>query len=164
MSLIGLEVLSCVWSHGVDVQPLTRSPTSSSLLVSLLLEENQADFCSTCFDEVCSRCSGGLDGANDSEEVRIDGFPVCAVPPVGAVASSSGTSVATLSLEKGYFRTSNQSHDVRKCYHEVACRGGSDANEYCTSGYTGPCETPVVTGKCISGLCRGEAAARRSPS
>ena len=93
----------------------------------------------TCFDEVCSRCSAGHDGVNNSEEIRIDGIPVCHEPPLGATAPSSGTTVATLTLEKGYFRTSNQSRDVRKCYQEDACRGGNDTATYCTPGYTGPC-------------------------
>ncbi|CAN0379041.1 unnamed protein product, partial [Scytosiphon promiscuus] len=42
-----------------------------------------------------------------------------------------------LSLEKGYYRTSNQSHDVLKCYQEKACLGGSDTATYCASGYEG---------------------------
>ena len=93
---------------------------------------------------MCSRCDGGRDGTNDSIEVRIDGLPVCVKPPLGAVAPSRGTTVDSLTLLKGYFRTSNESHDVRKCYHERACRGGSDADEYCTFGYTGPCEVSFV--------------------
>lgn len=106
----------------------------------------QTDFCSPCFDEVCSKCSTGLDGIANSEEVRISGSPVCAKPPTGAKAPSRGTTVATLTLEPGYFRTSNESNDVRECYNENACRGGSDPDEYCTSGYTGPCETALGTG------------------
>ncbi|CAN0527792.1 unnamed protein product, partial [Laminaria digitata] len=62
----------------------------------------------------------------------------CEDPPAGAIANSSGTTVATLSLEKGYFRTSNQSHEILKCFHQNACVGGTDTAKYCAPGYTGP--------------------------
>ena len=77
---------------------------------------------------------------NDSADVVLDGLPVCASPPLGAVAHSRGITVETLAVEKGYFRTSNRSHDVRECYHKNSCSGGSDADTYCSSGYRGPCE------------------------
>ncbi|CAN0554117.1 unnamed protein product, partial [Laminaria digitata] len=66
-----------------------------------------------------------------------DGKPVCEVPPAGTTAESSGTTTATLSLDKGYFRTSSQSRVILKCFHQNACVGGGDAENYCESGYTG---------------------------
>ena len=127
---------------------------------TLSLKTYQLDFCQGCFDEVCSRCSTRRDGVNTSEEVRIDGKPVCHDKPVGARAAplgSRGTTVETLALEPGYFRTSNESHKVISCYQKNACRGGSDAGKYCASGYTGPCEMGLELGFVIeltlSGCC-----------
>ena len=146
------KVSSCVWFHGAGVRSLIRLFTSSPHLTPALLKPIQADFCSSCFDEVCSRCSGGRVGTEDGEHVRVDGFPLCAAPPLGAVAPSSGTTVATLTLSKGFFRTSNESHNVLSCYHADACLGGSDAGGYCAPGYMGPCEKYLVTGKYFFGV------------
>lgn len=59
----------------------------------------------------------------------------------------SGT-LATLSLDRGYWRTSNTSTSIRDCYNAEACEGGVaemcghvDCEDgYCAPGYTGPCE------------------------
>ncbi|CAN0375421.1 unnamed protein product, partial [Scytosiphon promiscuus] len=45
-----------------------------------------------------------------------------------------------LTLKNGYFRTSNQSYVILQCFRRNACQGGKDADDYCASGYTGPCE------------------------
>ena len=73
-------------------------------------------------------------------EVQIDEEPVCAEPPLGATAPLEGTTVANITLEKGYFRTSNKSHDILQCYQKRACLGGNDTDDYCAPGYNGPCE------------------------
>lgn len=89
---------------------------------------------------------GGGGGATTLENVRTDGLPICAEPPLGSTAPLSGTTLAALTLEKGYYRTSNKSHAVLKCYEEKACPGGDDVSKYCAAGYTGPCEeTPNNT-------------------
>ncbi|CAM9098262.1 unnamed protein product, partial [Laminaria digitata] len=67
-------------------------------------------------------------------------MPVCGDPPAGAIAEASGTTVETLSLEEGYYRTSNQSHAILKCYQPSACVGGNDTAKYCAPGYDGPCK------------------------
>lgn len=102
--------------------------------------KQQDNFCSRCFNEVCSRCATIDDDVAQFQEVRIDDIPVCAELPSGATDSSKGTTVENLNLEKGYYRTSNQSHDILKCYQEKACHGGIDTAKYCASGYKGPCE------------------------
>lgn len=64
---------------------------------------------------------------------------------------SDGT-LASLSLDEGYWRTSNTSKDIRQCHNEDACVGGEAemcgdvncAEGYCAAGYTGPCECLVV--------------------
>ncbi|CAN0445352.1 unnamed protein product, partial [Scytosiphon promiscuus] len=40
-------------------------------------------------------------------------------------------------LAQGYFRASNQSQVVLKCYQANACRGGDNIENYCASGYMG---------------------------
>ena len=47
----------------------------------------------------------------------------------------------TLSLDSGYWRTSNTSRNILTCYRETACAGGSTVEEYCSSGYEGPCKS-----------------------
>eukprot|EP00904_Undaria_pinnatifida_P012520 jgi/Undpi1/8399/HiC_scaffold_25.g10867.m1 len=111
----------------------------------------EADFCSTCFDEVCARCSTGSGGILYREEVEIDGLPVCEEVPSGATASSKGTTVETLSLEEGYYRTSNTSHAVLECYQKSACLGGiAVGDSSCASGYKGP-----YCAVCADGYARG---------
>lgn len=56
--------------------------------------------------------------------------------------------LASLTLEGGFWRTSNTSTEVLECHNADACSGGEapscgDANcldGYCAAGYTGPCE------------------------
>lgn len=103
----------------------------------MCLKQRQKGVCISCFDEVCVRCSAGNLG-----DYRTNGKPVCGDPPIGAIAEFSGTTVATLSLEKGYYRTSNQSHTILKCYQKEACAGGNNSANYCAPGYNGPCENP----------------------
>lgn len=122
------------------VRPFVPSLPMSSKLMLLLPENQQTEFCIKCFDEVCSRCSTSGEGVAKRYEVRINGLPVCAQPPPGATAQSSGTTLADITLAQGYFRASNQSQVVRKCYQANACRGGDKIENYCASGYMGPCE------------------------
>lgn len=44
----------------------------------------------------------------------------------------------TLSLDAGYWRTSENSVEILPCYNSDACVGG--VAEYCAEGYMGPCE------------------------
>ena len=136
-------------------------PPEYSQLMRWLLERIQADVSSS-FDEICSRCSGGRVGTGDRENVRVDGFPLCAVPPLGAVAPLSGTTLATLKLSKGYFRTSNESHNILRCYHADACRGGRTKGGYCAPGYMGPCEKSLMIGNWILGCAKGKHARNNS--
>lgn len=54
--------------------------------------------------------------------------------------SSTGTTLASLQLAEGYYRTSNESHVVLECYRKDSCIGGLDPTTYCATGYEGPCE------------------------
>ena len=152
--------MSCVYFHGLGARTLIGLFISSLQLIPWLLKSIQTDF-SACFDEVCSRCSGGRVGTEDREDLRVDGFPLCEVPPLGAVAPFRGTTLATLTLVEGYYRTSNESHNILRCYHAAACHGGSDVNRYCNSGYMGPCEKSLATGNWFLGYALGMPALNR---
>ncbi|CAM9294482.1 unnamed protein product, partial [Laminaria digitata] len=69
------------------------------------------------------------------DSVEIDGLTVCAEAPPGTTAPSSGTTVETLVLEKGYYRTSSQSHIILECYQKDACAGGIAIESICAVGY-----------------------------
>lgn len=92
------------------------------------------------FELVCARCST-CDDVYSGVLVDTDTtVPVCVDLPKGTTTASSGTSLATISLEKGYYRTSAESQIVLECYQEDACVGGDAADDYCASGYEGPCK------------------------
>lgn len=65
--------------------------------------------------------------------------------------------LASLSLDEGYWRSSNVSMDIRECHLRSACVGGQastcgDVNcvqGYCATGYTGPCELRALHGRCL---------------
>ena len=147
--MLAIEVVLCYQLYLTTfVSPLIPAP-----MMFLPAGTQQTDTCGRCLDEVCARCSRGGDELTDMKDVRTDGYPVCAEPPPGTTASASGTSVMTLSLEKGYYRTSNSSHVVLQCFQESACLGGDDADAYCAPGYTGPCENIADSG--MSRCCPG---------
>ena len=105
----------------------------------------QSGFCTDCFDEVCARCSTAIIGVatSDTEEtfdVTVDGMPVCELQPSGSIASSTGTTLATLHREDGYYRTSNRSSVFHQCYRKDACIGSNSTANPCAPGYEGPCE------------------------
>lgn len=90
----------------------------------------------------------------------------CKDLPVGVVSSSTGTTVTTLDLAKGYYRTSGGSHIVLECYRKDSCIGGLDTSNYCAAGYEGPCKPTnermlhgiynfISTSHCCCGSQRG---------
>lgn len=85
-----------------------------------------------------------MDGCDDSDliNVKVAGGkpPTCEMIPVGVRPSSSVTTIETFDLEEGYYRVSSESPIVLECYQDDACVGGTDASNYCKSGYRGPCE------------------------
>lgn len=56
--------------------------------------------------------------------------------------SSGGTvTLATLSIERGYWRATASSPNVLPCYNSDACLGGVTGEPgYCQMGYEGPCK------------------------
>lgn len=93
-----------------------------------------------CFEQACTRCSTGGDGVINGDKIQVDGLPVCEAAPLGATFSPSGTTLETLVLDTGYYRTSNKSHVVVECYQREACVGGVDPGGICAVGYKGPCK------------------------
>lgn len=93
------------------------------------------------FDTVCGGCAtvanNVLDGVNIDQD---SGTPTCMRPPPGTVASASGTTAETLTLEKGFYRTSNKSVVVLECHRRESCEGGSEPGKLCAEGYGGACE------------------------
>ena len=68
----------------------------------------------------------------------------CRPCPIGANCSAGAISLRTLPLQRGYFRPSAESLDMRRCPDASAsaqlsgCIGGSDPSSYCVSGLSGP--------------------------
>ena len=61
----------------------------------------------------------------------------------GVNTGTAGTTLQTLELEPGYYRTSETSPNILECHREEACVGGSDASQYCASGYRDACKQPA---------------------
>lgn len=117
------------------------------LLRALLLSlpTHQTNFCESCFDEVCSRCSTARHGVGILNEVRTDRKQAClrrATP--WRYRPLSGTTVANPMLDKGYYRISNKSLEIRQCRNKEVCQGSNDTENYCTSGYTGACKKALA--------------------
>lgn len=93
------------------------------------------------FEAVCQGCSAAASDLPDGVHINNQsGTPSCKELPEGTVALSSGTTVESLTLLEGYYRTSNQSSAVLECYRSEACVGGDDPGNYCAEGYEGACE------------------------
>lgn len=97
----------------------------------------------TRYDTVCAGCPTA-EGAETCEKCTIDDpgrVPAgCAQPPDGAV-DVAGATLETLEIEPGWYRATNTSIKIFQCYRENACLGGQTGGEdFCASGYTGPCE------------------------
>lgn len=61
----------------------------------------------------------------------------------GVDCESPGSTLATLPIRPGYWRSSNDSEVIHACRHPNACTGATrvrSSSDYCLTGYTGPCE------------------------
>jgi hypothetical protein len=100
----------------------------------------------------CSRCENTLRGAitarngSTTESACIcpprtydDGKGSCVPVEEGMRKDLSGMTLASLTLEEGFWRTSEKSDDVRACITPEACVGGiGDGDDVCREGHTGP--------------------------
>lgn len=89
-------------------------------------------YSTACYDcqaeEECTNCT-----VQNGAEVQVF-EPVL---PHTASPHADGT-IESLELHRGFWRSSPISKDVRECYEEKACIGGT--YNYCAAGYTGPCK------------------------
>ena len=69
--------------------------------------------------------------------------PMCMTTLEHTTSRALSGTLETLSLERGYWRVSDTSKIILKCYREAACAGGSTFKDYCSSGYDGPCKFDV---------------------
>ena len=72
--------------------------------------------------------------------------------------SSSGVTVKNLPVSRGYWRHSDSSLRIHKCFHEDSCKGSTEilsSDDYCASGHNGPycavCDDDYGQG--TGGLC-----------
>ncbi|CAN0297003.1 unnamed protein product [Pylaiella littoralis] len=117
------------------------------------MDEQQIEEYGDCrFDVVCSGCAPPCEGTLENVRVLNDSFlPICDTLPTGAIKSpDGGTTLSTLNLTSGYFRTSSGSHNILKCLRGEACNGGVNTSDYCASGYHGAycaeCEEGFTSG------------------
>lgn len=97
------------------------------------------------FQRVCNRCSSVPNSVADGVLGHSTWLlPFCENQPTGTVPMSNGTTTDTLVLDKGYYRDSQLSEDVLKCYRPESCKGGDDATDYCAMGYEGACKGIVL--------------------
>lgn len=67
--------------------------------------------------------------------------PACEAPFEHTTANEPGLSLETLNVSRGYWRATDNSTNILACYNPDACNGGlTGADNYCASGYKGPCE------------------------
>ncbi|CAN0196399.1 unnamed protein product [Ectocarpus sp. 12 AP-2014] len=86
--------------------------------------DRYSDVCSGC--EECSDCD-----VADSSEV-----PTCTITPDHA--QSTGNTIETLSVDRGYWRATPSSRNILACHNGDACLGGeTGAADYCAEGYEG---------------------------
>lgn len=95
----------------------------------------------TRYDTVCGGCPAWaecVDCAVDNGTLE----PTCSLPLAHTSASDSGSTLETLSVDKGYWRASKNSATILECYNTAACQGGETGTEsFCENGYTGSCES-----------------------
>lgn len=90
---------------------------------------------------VCSGCPTCL-GCSFGDA---KGVPTCTSLTQAGVehASSDGgtTTVKQLHIDKGYWRATSTSTNVKECFNTEACTGGmTGSSDFCLQGYEGPCE------------------------
>jgi predicted outer membrane repeat protein len=59
-----------------------------------------------------------------------------------------GTTVSSLHLLEGYWRSSVSTLTILECYRKTACKGGVallSSDEYCSPGYAGPCKYSILS-------------------
>lgn len=91
------------------------------------------------FETVCDGCETSCTDCNlDADE---NGTPLCREELKHTKSAGGNTPLKMLSIDKGYWRATDTSTDVRVCYNADACSGGTTGSpDFCEKGYEGPCE------------------------
>lgn len=68
-------------------------------------------------------------------------LPECITPLENTEITGDNTTLETLRVRPGYWRSTNRSVAILACYNAEACLGGTTGTPgYCEEGYNGPCE------------------------
>ena len=131
---MGLYISDVYILIALQAELTRRSPTRCCTFGSQS-EDLFGTICSGCPDK-CLRCSFG----NNTR-----GSPTCtSLPPSGiehATSDGGTTTIEELHIHKGFWRATNESTDIYKCFNSKACSGGLTSDPgYCHRGYEGPCE------------------------
>lgn len=87
---------------------------------------------------VCDGCGVECKGCTITD---CSSIPVCSELLDHADSQGGTATLETLLLYPGYWRATNTSRNIVACFNKRACAGGKTGNpEYCSAGYTGPCE------------------------
>lgn len=111
---------------------------SRCLFVRSRSEQENVDSC--VFELVCAQCLDGCQSVLTTVDFKSDMIHVCDAIPEGVQASSPRITIETFDLKEGYYRVNAESSEVLECFQENSCVGGMDANNYCATGYKGPCK------------------------
>ncbi|GMI32420.1 hypothetical protein TrCOL_g8025 [Triparma columacea] len=74
----------------------------------------------------------------EAGDFKSDESSICENVFAGVSSTSDGMTVPTLSIEPGFWRSSETSKKVLPCLDKRHCKGGSNVTDLCTEGYTGP--------------------------
>ncbi|GMH48343.1 hypothetical protein TrRE_jg8423 [Triparma retinervis] len=102
--------------------------------------------------QTCSFCSNAVKGSTTEHMgARTEGDCGCTVGffkstvtgdceavQEGVSKNVTSMNVTTLHLEPNYWRNSENSVDIRRCFSDSACLGGANPSSYCDEGHTGP--------------------------
>ncbi|CAN0045690.1 unnamed protein product, partial [Scytosiphon promiscuus] len=84
---------------------------------------------------VCSECEATCDQCFFDTP---NAFPTCAELMAHSESAGGNTTLATVSIDPGYWRATNSSTEVLACYNADACLGGVTGRAgYCQEGYEG---------------------------
>lgn len=90
------------------------------------------------FEAVCDGCDAECANCSFDEPLL---EPTCSIVLEHSNSSGGNTTIATLSVEPGYWRATTVSANVFECYNADACLGGlTGETAYCLEGYEGPCK------------------------
>ena len=121
--------------------PKPHSNPNLSCPLSTTTEKDAATSVEQCL------CNKGYYNARSAANNSVE----CALCPVGSACVEAGTSLASLPLKVGYYRTGSDSDDLRRCPDagvDSGCVGGVSGGEGpCKQGLEGPyCQVCEVRG------------------